>query len=157
MPGILKRCRLTRHGTWKLTILFPRPGCSCPKGVWRPPRLREEQHVWPWQPKRVPDRHGPLCPQMSPSQRPRPCFGFGAWSSWELTPTRNLPRTGTLNRNLSLPRSLILHLSCLQACALNSTLEGDHDTRVASALETSLDRTLTLDKALSSWGPKSNV
>ena len=26
---ILRQCRLTRHGTWKLTMSFPWPGCSC--------------------------------------------------------------------------------------------------------------------------------
>ena len=40
---------------------------------------------------------------------------------------------------------------------LPSALEGDHDTSVASALATSLGQTLTLPKALTSWGPNSNV
>ena len=74
-----------------------------------------------------------------------------------LTLTLTLPRTGTLPRNLSLPRSVILHLSRLLAWALTSALEGDHETGVASALATSLARTLTLAKALPSWGPNSNV
>ena len=78
-------------------------------------------------------------------------------TSWDLTLTLTLHRTGTLPRNLSLSRSLILHLSRLLAWALASVLEGDHETGVASALATSLDRTLTLAKALPSWGPNSNV
>ena len=45
----------------------------------------------------------------------------------------------------------------LLAWALTSALEGDHETEVASALATSLARTLTLAKALPSWGPNSNV
>ena len=83
-----------------------------------------------------------------------PAVGSAPGTSWDLTLT--LPRTGTLPRNLSLPRSLILHLSRLLAWALTSTLEGDHETGVASALATSLARTLTLAKALSPKGPNSN-
>ena len=128
-----------------------------PRGLRRPPRPREEQHVWPWQPKRDPDRHRPLCPQLSPSGRPLPCCGFGAWNLLGPNPNPNTTRPGTLPRNLSLPRSLILHLSRLLAWALTSALEGDHETGVASALATSLARTLTLAKALPSWGPNSNV
>ena len=86
-----------------------------------------------------------------------PAVGSAPGTSWDLTLTLPLPRTGTLPRNLSLPRSLILHLSRLLAWALTSALEGDHETGVASALATSLDRTLTLAKALPSWGPNSNV
>ena len=70
-------------------------------------------------------------------------------TSWDLTLT--------LTRNLSLPRSLMLHLSRLLAWALTSALEGNHETGVASAGVTSLDRTPTLAKALSSWGPNSKV
>ena len=76
-------------------------------------------------------------------------------TSWDLTLT--LTRTGTLHRNVSLPQSLILHLSRLLEWALTLALEGDHETGVASALATSLARTLTLAKALPSWGPNSNV
>ena len=128
-----------------------------PRGFRRPPRPREEEHVWQWQPKRDPDRHRPLCPQLSPLRRPLPCCGSAPGTSWDLTQTLTLPRTGTLPRKLSLPRSLILHLSRLLAWALTSALEVDHETGVASALATSLDRTLTLAKALPSWGPNSNV
>ena len=71
--------------------------------------------------------------------------------------TLTLPQTGSLHRNLILPRSLILHLSRLRAWALTSALEGDHETGFASALATSLARTLTLAKALSSWGPNSKA
>ena len=86
-----------------------------------------------------------------------PAVGSAPGTSWDLTLTLTLPRTGTLPRNLSLPRSLILHLSSLLVWALTSALEGDHETGVASALATSLARTLTLAKALPSWGPNSNV
>ena len=84
-------------------------------------------------------------------------MGLAPRAYWDLNLTLTLPRTGTLPRNLSLPRSLILHLSRLLAWALTSALEGDHETGVASALATSLARTLTLAKALPSWGPNSNV
>ena len=127
------------------------------RGLHRPPRQREEQHVWLWKPKRDPDRHRTLCPQLSPSGRHCPEVVSAPGTSWDLTLTLTLPRTGTLPRNLSLPRSLILHLSRLLAWALSSALEGDHETGVASALATSLARTLTLAKALPSWGPNSNV
>ena len=86
-----------------------------------------------------------------------PAVGSASGSSWDLTLTLTRPRTGTLPRNLSLPRSLILRLSRLLAWALTSGLEGDHETGVAPALATSLARTLTLAKALPSWGPNSNV
>ena len=86
-----------------------------------------------------------------------PAVGSAPGTSWDLTLTLTLPRTGTLPRNLSLPGSLILHLSRLLSWALTSALEGDHETGVASALATSLARTLTLAKALPSWGPNSNV
>ena len=128
-----------------------------PRGLRRPPRPREEQHVWPWQPKRDPDRHRPLCPQLSPSGRPLPCCGFGAWNL--LGPNRN--PNPTPNRDPP-PKPKPASISNpafepLSAWALTSALEGDHETGVASALATSLDRTLTLAKALPSWGPNSNV
>ena len=81
------------------------------RGFWRPPLTGADRCMWPWQPKTHPDRHRPLCPQLSPSWRPRPCCGFSAWISWKLTVTLTLPGTGTLHRNLSLPRSLTLQLS----------------------------------------------
>ena len=59
----------------------------------------------------------------------------------------------TLHRNLSLSRYLTLQLSCLLARALTSVLEGVHENRVALALATSLDRTLTLAKAISPVDP----
>ena len=86
-----------------------------------------------------------------------PAMGSAPGTSWDPTLTLTLPRSGNLPRNLSLPRSLILHLSRLLTWALTSGLEGDHETGVASALATSLARTLTLAKALPSWGPNSNV
>ena len=86
-----------------------------------------------------------------------PAVGSAPGTSWDLTLTLTLPRTGTLPRNLSLPRSLILHWSRLLAWTLTSDLVGDQEIRVASALATSLDGTLTLAKAHSPWVPKSNV
>ena len=78
-------------------------------------------------------------------------------ASWDVTLTLMLLLTGSLRSNLSMPRTLTLHLSRLLAWALTSALEGDHETGVASALATSLARALTLAKALPSWGPNSNV
>ena len=74
-------------------------------------------------------------------------------NTWDLTLTLSLPRTGTLHRNLSLLRSLILNLSRLLAWALTSALGGHHETGVASDEATSQDRTLTLAKSLSSGDP----
>ncbi|GGC18747.1 hypothetical protein GCM10010972_34930 [Cellulomonas carbonis] len=84
-------------------------------------------------------------------------MGSAPGASWELTLTLTLPRTGTLHRNLSLPRTLTLQVSRLRAWALTSALEGDRETGVDSALATSLDQTLTLAKALSPRGPSANV
>ena len=86
-----------------------------------------------------------------------PEVGLPSGASWELTLTLTLPRTVTLHQNLSLPQTLTLQLSRLLAWALTSPLEGDHETGVATALAMSLDRTVTLAKALSPWGPNSNV
>ena len=83
------------------------------------------------------------------------CLASGAFL--DLTLTLTLPRTGTLHQNLSLPRSLTLQLSRLLAWAFTTAREGDHETIVDSALAMSLNRTLTLAKALSKWGPNSNV
>ena len=82
-----------------------------------------------------------------------PAVGTAPGTSWNLSLTLTPPRSGTLHRNLSLPRFLILHLSRLLAWALTSALEGDHETGVGSAQASSLDRTLTLAKALSPWVP----
>ena len=83
------------------------------------------------------------------------CLASGAFL--DLTLTLTLPRTGTLHQNLSLPRSLTLQLGRLLAWAFTTAREGDHETIVDSALAMSLNRTLTLAKALSKWGPNSNV
>ena len=128
-----------------------------PRGFQRPPRPREEQPVWPWRAKRDPDRHRPLCPQLSPWGRPLPYCGFGAWRQQVPNPNLNTTVIRDPRPKPSLPRYLILHLSCRLAWALTSALEGDQGTGVTSALATSPDRTLTLAKALSPWGPNSNV
>ena len=83
------------------------------------------------------------------------CLASGAFL--DLTLTLTLPRTGTLHQNLSLPRSLTLQLGRLLARAFTTAREGDHETIVDSALAMTLNRTLTLAKALSKWGPNSNV
>ena len=51
-----------------------------PSGLRRPPRPGPDGLVWLWQPKTDKDRHHPLFPQLSPSVRPVPCYGFSAWS-----------------------------------------------------------------------------
>ena len=86
-----------------------------------------------------------------------PAVGSAPGASWDLTLTLTVPRTGTLHRNLSLPRTLTLQVNRLRAWALTSALEGDHETGVDSVLATSLDQTLTLAKAPSPWGPHANV
>ena len=113
--------------------------------------------MWPWQPKRDPDRHRPLCPQLSPSGRPLHCCGFGAWSLLGPTPNPN----PTLIRDpppkpkpASMPNPAIDHL---MAWALTSALAGDHEKTVASALAMSPEQTISLPNAQSPWGPISNV
>ena len=128
-----------------------------PRGFRRPPRPREEQHVWPWQPKRDPDRHRPLCPQLSPSGRPLPCCGFGAWNllgpnpNPNPTPNRDPPQkpkpASIPNPAFEPPSGVGPHFSP----------RGRSRDRSHSALATSLARTLTLAKARPSWGPNSNV
>ena len=105
-----------------------------PRGFRRPPRPREEQHVWPWQPKRDPDRHRPLCPQSALRGFHCPAVGSAPGTSWDLTLTLTLPRTGTLPRDLSLPRSLILHLSRLLAWALTSAVAAKDGSWPAPSL-----------------------
>ena len=78
-----------------------------------------------------------------------------AWGPKEVRHTRL--GTGTLHQNIRLPRKLTLYLCGLVPWALTSALEGDHETRVASALATSLDQTLTLAQALCPWEPNSTV
>ena len=124
-----------------------------PRGLLLPPQPGAYRSVWPWQQNRDPDRHRPLCPQLSPRGDPCPVVGSAPENSWDLTLTLSLPRTGTLHQNLSLPRSLILNLSRLLAWALISALGGHHETGVASDEATSQDRTLTLAKSLSSGDP----
>ena len=82
---------------------------------------------------------------------------FGAWNLQEPNPNPN----PTPNRDptpkpkpASIPNTTFEPPSGM---ALTSALEGHHETGVASALATSLARTLTLAKALPSWGPNSNV
>ena len=77
-----------------------------------------------------------------------PAVGSAPGASWIITLTLALRQTGTLHRKSSLPRTLTMHLSGLVASVLTSALEEGQVTRVASALATSLDRTLTLAKAL---------
>ena len=67
------------------------------------------------------------------------------------TPNRDPPPKP---KPASIPNPAFEHLL---AWALTSALEGDHETGVASALATSLDQTLTVAKALSSWVPNSKV
>ena len=147
------------HAAWNMEAhhVVSQAWLQLPERIPEAPPSGADRSVRPWQAKRDLDRHCPLCPQCRPTQRPRPCCGYGAWSSWELTPTLTLRQTGNLHRNLSLPRTLILHLSCLRAWALTSAIEGHHENGVALALATSLDRTLTLAEALSPWGPNSKV
>ena len=84
-------------------------------------------------------------------------MGLASGASSVLTLILTVPLTGTLHQNIRLPRKLTLYLCGLVPWALTSSLEGDHETRVASALATSLDQTLTLAQALCPWEPNSTV
>ena len=127
---------------------------------WRIPEASStgaHRRAWPWQPKTDPDRHPPLRPPLSPSGRLLPCCAFGAWSLLGPNPNPIPTRNWEPSPNLRLPRTLTLNLGHRVARALTLALEGDHETRVASALATSLGRALTLAKAVSPCGPNSNV
>ena len=127
---------------------------------WRIPEASStgaHRRAWPWQPKTDPDRHPPLRPPLSPSGRLLPCCAFGAWSLLGPNPNPIPTRNWEPSPNLRLPRTLTLNLGRRVAGALTLALEGDHETRVASALATSLGRALTLAKAVSPCGPNSNV
>ena len=134
---------VTRYGTWKLTMSFPWPDCSCLERI-PEASLTMDPITCVAVAKTDPDRQHPLCPQCSPSGTPLPCSGFGTCPSRDLTLTLTLPRTGTLHRNLSMLRNLTLHLSRLVTWTLSSALQEDHETRVVSSLATSLDQILTL-------------
>ena len=101
-----------------------KPCCSCPRGFLWPALPGNHRLLWRLQPKADPDRHPPLGPPLSPSRRHCPAGGSAPGTSWDLTLTLNPPRTGTRHRNLSLPRTLTLHLSRLVAWALAAALEG---------------------------------
>ena len=134
---------------------FPRPGCNGARGFRRPPPGGANRSVWAWQPKTDPERHSPLCPHLSPSGRPLPCCGFGAWSllvpnpnhTPDMDPTPKPMPASKPNPAFEPPSGM----------ALTTALEGYQKTRVFSALATSPDRTLNLAKALSPWGPNSIV
>ena len=101
---------------------------------------------WPWNTKTNPGQQPAICPQLIPSGRQWHCCGFSAWSLRGLETNHNpnqIPQ-----RNLTLSRTLTLNLTHTLAWALTSAFEGDHETGVASALEMSLDQSLTLAKAL---------
>ena len=92
-----------------------------------------------------------------PFRETLPCCGFGTWNLLGPNPNRILTPYRDPPLKPKHASSLILHLSRLLAWALTSALEGDHETGVASAVSTSLDRTLTLAKALASWGPNQGL
>ena len=128
-----------------------------PRGLRRPPRPREKQHVWPRQPKRDPDLHRPLCPQLSPSGRPLPCCGFGAWNLLAPNPNSNQ----TPNREpapkpkpASIPKPAFEPPSGMGP---QFSPEGGHVPGVAMDLAMCLYRNLPLAKALSPWGPNPYV
>ena len=113
--------------------------------------------MWLWQPKRDPDMHRPLCTQLSPSGRPLPWCGFSAWNLLVPNPNPNPTPNREPPPN---PQPAAISYPAFEppsGMGPTSALEGDHETGVASALATSLARTLTLAKALPSWGPNSNV
>ena len=135
---------------------FHRPGCSLPNA------FRSLLHQRPIDVCGLGSQRGILngnvpCALIQPFTKTTTLLWVQHLELLGVNPNPNPTRTGNLHRNLSLPRSLIVQLSCLLAWALTSALEGDHEDRVAMALVTFLDRILTLAKALSSWGPNSNV
>ena len=151
------RCNNTRHGTWNITISFAKCDCSCTTGFQRTiPRVAQTS-LWPWILWSDTDRHTPLCTLFIPSERQLHCCGFSAWSL--LGPKTNPNRNPKHNLQLT-PNPICnwtLYLTPTFSRALNTALDGDHETGVASALSTSLDWTLILPKAFSPWGPNSKI
>ena len=92
------------------------------------------------------------CPQLCPSGRPLPSWRLlGPNTNRNPNPNRDTPPKPK-------PASILtLHLSRLVPSTLNSALEGNHETGVASALATSLNRILNLSKAFSPRGPNSSI
>ena len=137
------------HAAWKVEAhhVVSRAWLQLPDRIPEAPPSGANRRVWPWRPKRDPDQHRPLCPQFSPSQKPRPCCGFDARNF--LGPNPNPNPTPNWDpppkpKPASIPNPAF---DRLLAWALTSALEGDHETAVASALAVSLDRTLTLTNA----------
>ena len=85
---------------WNLEVhhVISQAQLQLPRGFQRPPRPEAYTRVWPWQPKGDPDRHRPLCPQLSPAGRPLPCCAFDAWNLVGPNPNPN----PTSNREPSL-------------------------------------------------------
>ena len=83
------------------------------------------------------------------------CFAVESLPSLNSDLTLTVNRNITLTLHLTLTLTQIIHLTRTVAWALNSVLEGDHETGVDSLLLTSLDLTQTLGKALSPSGPNS--
>ena len=128
-----------------------------PRRFRRPPQPQAEQHVWPWHQKGDPNQHRPLCPELSPSGRPLACCGIGAWNLLGPNPNPN----PTLNRDPQpKPKPAPIPNPAIElpsGRAPTSALEADHKTGVVLVLATSLDRTQSLSKAVSPWGPNFNV
>ena len=155
--------RGSRSGAGSLSIemeaqhVVSQAGLQLTERIRRCPRPGSHRLVWPWQPTLIltvtipcafnSDLRGDHCPAVDSA----------LGESWDVTFTLTLPLIGKLDRNISLPRTITLHLSILVSCALTSALEGDHETRVASALATSLEQSVTVAKAPSLLGPNSSV
>ena len=127
------------------------------RGLQRPPPMQEEQHVWPWQPKWNPDRHRPLCPQLSPSGRPLPCCGFGTWNllkpnpNPKPTPNRDPPPKP---KPASIPNPAFEPTSGMGP---HYSPRGRSRDRSRFGPGVVPVRTLSLAKTLPSSGPNSNV
>ena len=127
-PGVQKRCRITPHRTWNITMSFPRLGFRYSKVFLRPNRPVAHRVVWPWNPKTSPDRHPPLCPQLSPSGRQVHCYVFSALNllGTKSDPISNPHQKPQLKPNLT--RTQSLQLLRIVILALTSDLEGDDET-----------------------------
>ena len=103
------------HGNWKLTMSFPMPGCTCPRGFRRSPRPGPIEVCGRGSQRRI--LAGTVPCALNSALRGDHCPGVCSvpGASWDLTLTLTVPRTGTLHRKLSLPRSLTLQLSILLA------------------------------------------
>ena len=96
----------------------PRPGCSCREDSGGLLDQGPNHVCGPGSQRRILTGSLPCALNSGLRGDHCPAVGSAPGASWDLTLTLTVPRTGTLHRNLSLPRTLSLQVSRLLAWAL---------------------------------------